>query len=254
MVITEEMSLLAEFDIKGKSVMKNLVKKACGKIGIELTALQAEQFEKYYNLLIEWNEKVNLTRIIQPEEVAVKHFADSLTLLNYYDIPRDARVIDVGTGAGFPGVPLKIARPDIKLTLLDSLNKRLIFLNEVCKETGIEANTVHFRAEDGGQNPLYREKYDVAVSRAVARLNVLCEYCLPYVKVGGSFISMKGPKLSEELNEAKNAVETLGGRIKRTAEFELGGAGERTIVEIEKIKSTPKLYPRNSLKIKNNSL
>ena len=234
--------------------MKKLVTDACRKIGVELTDLQAEQFEKYYNILIEWNEKINLTRITEPEEVAVKHFADSLTLLNYYDIPKNAKVIDVGTGAGFPGIPLKIARPDINLTLLDSLNKRLVFLNEACNIIGIDAHTVHSRAEDGGQNVLYREKFDVAVSRAVARLNTLTEYCLPYVKVDGSFVSMKGPDLSEELNEAKKAVKVLGGKIKNISEFELSGAGERTIVQIEKINPTPKAYPRHSSKIKTKAL
>ncbi|MCH5298503.1 MAG: 16S rRNA (guanine(527)-N(7))-methyltransferase RsmG [Ruminococcus sp.] len=234
--------------------MKKLVTDACKKIGIELTDLQTEQFEKYYNILVEWNEKINLTRITEPEEVAVKHFADSLTLLNYYDIPKKAKVIDVGTGAGFPGIPLKLARPDIDLTLLDSLNKRLVFLNEACDIIGIDASTVHSRAEDGGQNALYREKFDVAVSRAVARLNTLCEYCLPYVKVGGSFVSMKGPDLSEELSEAKNAVKVLGGKIKTASEFELNGAGERTIVQIEKISPTPKQYPRHSSKIKTKAL
>lgn len=234
--------------------MKKLVTTACKKIGIDLTSMQAEQFEKYYNVLIEWNEKINLTRITEPGEVAVKHFADSLTLLSYYEIPKNARVIDVGTGAGFPGIPLKIARPDIELTLLDSLNKRLVFLIEACGTIGIDAHTVHSRAEDGGQNPLYREKYDVAVSRAVARLNTLCEYCLPYVKVGGSFVSMKGPDLSEELSEATNAVKVLGGKIKIVSEFELDGAGERTIVQIEKMKPTPKAYPRHSSKIKSKAL
>ena len=234
--------------------MKKLVTDACKKIGIELTDLQAEQFEKYYHILIKWNEKINLTRITEPKEVAVKHFADSLTLLNYYDIPKNAKVIDVGTGAGFPGIPLKIARPDIDLTLLDSLNKRLVFLSEACETIGIDACTVHSRAEDGGQNPLYREKFDVAVSRAVARLNTLCEYCLPYVRVGGSFVAMKGPDFSDELDEAQNAVKVLGGKIKNVSEFELDGAGERTIVQIVKIKPTPKVYPRHSSKIKSKAL
>ena len=234
--------------------MKELVKDACKKIGVELTDLQAIHLEVYYKILIDWNEKINLTRITDPEEVAVKHFADSLTLLKYYDIPKNAKVIDVGTGAGFPGIPLKIVRPDINLTLLDSLNKRLVFLNEVCCIIGMFADIVHLRAEDGGRNLLYREKFDVAVSRAVARLNTLSEYCLPYVKVGGSFISMKGPDISEELSEATYAVKVLGGKIKTVSEFELDGAGERTIVQIEKIKPTPIFYPRLSSKIKSKAL
>ncbi len=233
--------------------MKTLIKNACEQIGIKLNDNQLEQFEQYYELLTEWNEKINLTRITEPDEVALKHFADSLTLLEYVEIPKNSTIIDVGTGAGFPGIPLKIARPDINLTLLDSLNKRLGFLGEVCSELGIEAKLVHSRAEDGGKDKLYREKYDFAVSRAVARLNILSEYCLPYVKVGGSFIAMKGPELTEELNEAKNALMILGGKINKVNEFKLEDSG-RTIVVINKIKQTPKSYPRHSSKIKSKPL
>ena len=234
-------------------MMKDIIKKECATVGMDLTDEQCAQFEKYYNLLIEWNSKINLTRITEPYEVAVKHFADSLTLLKYYAVPEAAKVIDVGTGAGFPGIPLKIARPDIKLTLLDSLNKRLSFLSEVCDEIGIEAELVHSRAEDGSKDTKYREKYDLAVSRAVARLNVLSEYCLPYVKVGGSFAAMKGPELNEELNEAKSAIQTLGGKINAVNEFALKDSG-RTIVVIEKAARTPKTYPRHGSKIKSKPL
>ncbi|MBR1731488.1 MAG: 16S rRNA (guanine(527)-N(7))-methyltransferase RsmG [Ruminococcus sp.] len=229
--------------------MKNLLKKESAEIGVELTDFQLEQFEKYYNLLIEWNKKINLTRITEPDEVVTKHFTDSLTLLKYCEIPDSAKVIDVGTGAGFPGIPLKIARPDIKLTLLDSLNKRLNFLNEVCNETGIKADLVHARAEDGAKDNKYRERFDIAVSRAVARLNTLSEYCIPYVKTGGQFVSMKGPELSDELNEAKPAIKTLGGEIAAVNEFNLKDSG-RTIVLIDKVTKTPKAYPRHSSKIK----
>lgn len=233
--------------------MKTLIKNACEQIGIKLNDNQLKQFEQYYELLTEWNEKINLTRITEPDEVALKHFADSLTLLKNVEIPKNSTIIDVGTGAGFPGIPLKIARPDISLTLLDSLNKRLGFLGEVCSELGIKAELVHSRAEDGGKDKLYREKYDFAVSRAVARLNILSEYCLPYVKVGGSFIAMKGPELTEELNEAKNALKILGGKINKVNEFKLEDSG-RTIVVINKIKQTPKSYPRHSSKIKSKAL
>lgn len=229
--------------------MKDLLNKEVAEIGIELTGVQLEQFESYYNLLIDWNKKINLTRITEPGEVVTKHFVDSLTLLKYCEIPNGAKVIDIGTGAGFPGIPLKIARPDIELTLLDSLNKRLNFLNEACDKTDISAELVHSRAEDGAKEPNLREKYDIAVSRAVARLNVLSEYCLPYVKVGGAFISMKGPELTEELNEAEKAIKTLGGNLSAVNEFELKGSG-RTIVEVKKEKNTPKTYPRQSGKIK----
>lgn len=234
--------------------MKNLVINACKDIGIQLNDLQAQQFEKYYNILIDWNEKINLTRITQPEEVALKHFADSLTLIKYFNIPKGSKLIDVGTGAGFPGIPLKIYLNDIKLTLLDSLNKRLTFLKAAADEIGIDAETIHSRAEEAGRNKAQREKYDIAVSRAVARLNTLSEYCLPLVKIGGSFIAMKGPSLGEELKEAENAIKLLGGEITSVNEFELGGAGERTIAVIKKIKPTPEKYPRQGVKIKNKPL
>ena len=233
--------------------MKEQLKKECAEIGVVLSDKQCEQFINYYELLIEWNKKINLTRITQADEVVTKHFVDSLTLLKYCNLQQKAKVVDIGTGAGFPGVPLKIVRPDIRLTLLDSLNKRLVFLSEVCTKIGIEAELVHARAEDGAKNSKYREKYDLSVSRAVARLNTLSEYCLPYVKVGGMFTAMKGPDLSDEIDEAKNAVKTLGGEIKEVTEFELKDSG-RTIVVINKIKQTPITYPRHSGKIKSKSL
>ena len=233
--------------------MKELLKKESAEIGVELTDFQCAQFEKYYELLIEWNKIINLTRITEPKEVVIKHFVDSLTLLEYCSIPEGAKVIDIGTGAGFPGIPLKIVRPDIKLTLLDSLNKRLNFLNKVCEELGINAELVHARAEDSARDTDYRENFDISVSRAVARLNTLSEYCLPYVTVGGSFIAMKGPELNDELNEAKTAIKALGGELKQVSEFELKASG-RTIVEIKKAKPTPKIYPRHSSKIKTKPL
>lgn len=234
--------------------MREYIKKACNQVGFELNDTQIEQFEKYYQLLIDWNNKINLTRITEPEEVAIKHFADSLTLLNHYDIPQNAKLIDVGTGAGFPGIPLKIARPDIRLTLLDSLNKRLVFLDEVCKAIGIEAEIVHARAEDGGRDINHREKYDVAVSRAVARLNVLSEYCMPYVKIKGAFVAMKGPEMTEEIKEAERAVSLLGGKIVKAEEFTIPDNSNRTIVVIEKQRFTINKYPRQGVKIKNKPL
>lgn len=229
--------------------MKNLLKEQCDEFGIDLSDKQIKQFTDYYDLLIEWNKKINLTRITEPEEVVTKHFADSLTLLKYCDIPKGARIIDVGTGAGFPGIPLKIARSDIELTLLDSLNKRLTFLKEVCRKTEISAEFVHSRAEDGAKNNEFREKFDISVSRAVARLNVLAEYCLPYVKPKGQFLAMKGPELNEELTEAQEAIKILGGKVGKVEEFSLKGSG-RTIAVIDKVKTTPGKYPRHSSKIK----
>lgn len=222
---------------------------------ITLTQNQLEQFEKYFQLLIKWNEKMNLTAITDVNGVAVKHFADSLSLLNYVDINKDSKIIDVGTGAGFPGVVLKIARPDIRLTLLDSLNKRLVFLNEVLTTLGLKAELVHSRAEDGAKNDEYRESFDFSVSRAVARLNVLCEYCLPYVKTGGKFIAMKGSGADEEIVAAKSAISQLGGKINNTHKFSLpNNEGERAIIVIDKLKATPKQFPRISAKIKSNPL
>lgn len=218
---------------------------------ITLTPQQVAQFELYCNLLAEWNEKINLTTITQPDEVALKHFADCLEFFNYIDVPQGASIIDVGTGAGFPGLVLKIARPDINLTLLDSLNKRLVFLQEVLDKISLTANIIHSRAEDGANKPQLRESFDFAVSRAVARLNVLSEYCLPYVKVGGSFVALKGPNAGDEVDDSKKALSVLGGRVKTVHSFDLADdCGSRNIVEISKIKSTPAKYPRNSGKIK----
>lgn len=222
---------------------------------ITLTQNQLEQFEKYFQLLIKWNEKMNLTAITDVNGVAVKHFADSLSLLNYVDITKGAKIIDVGTGAGFPGVVLKIARPDIRLTLLDSLNKRLVFLNEVLTTLGLKAELVHSRAEEGAKNVKYRENFDFSVSRAVARLNVLCEYCLPYVKTGGKFIAMKGSGADEEIAAAKSAISQLGGKINTAHKFSLpNNEGERAIIVIDKVKATPKQFPRIYSKIKSNPL
>ena len=221
---------------------------------IVLTENQLAQLKQYYELLIEWNEKMNLTALTAPEDVALKHFADSLLLLCYCDIEKEARVIDVGTGAGFPGMVLKIARPDIQLTLLDSLQKRLGFLDEVCNELGFDdVELIHSRAEDGSRTEL-RESFDIAVSRAVASLNTLCEYDMPYVKVGGRFIAMKGKEAQEEMSAAENAIHTLGGKLLQKHDFILGEAGERSIIEIKKIAATPDAYPRRSKHIKNKPL
>lgn len=234
--------------------MISTLENALKQFDIELNEKQKGQFERYYNLLIEWNEKMNLTAITEKDEVAIKHFADSVSLLSVVDIPQGASIIDVGTGAGFPGIPLKIVRPDIKLTLLDSLNKRLIFLQNVCDELEFTAEIIHARAEEGGQNENLRESYNFAVSRAVAQLNTLCEFCLPFVKTGGSFISMKGPNAENEIDTANNAVNILGGKIKKVNKFTLTDDSSRTVIQIEKIKQTPKKYPRHGGKIKKQPL
>lgn len=222
---------------------------------ISLDEAAIDRFCRYDELLIEWNEKMNLTALTEPRDVAVKHFIDSLMLLRYAEIPQGASMIDVGTGAGFPGLAIKIARPDIRLTLLDSLQKRLSFLDEVCEQLGLEdVVTVHGRAEEGSKEILFRENYAVAVARAVASLNVLAEYCLPYVGVGGQFVAMKGKTAEEELQQAQNAIGELGGKVGEKHLFSLGEAGERGIIVIDKIAPTPEKYPRKSKQIKKKPL
>ena len=236
-------------------MIKDLLQNYIKDYKTTLTENQYEQFQKYFELLAEWNEKMNLTAIKDESGVALKHFADSLSLLNFVDIPQNSSLADVGTGAGFPGVVLKIARPDIKLTLIDSLNKRLVFLGEVCAQLGIKAELIHSRAEDGARDEKLRENFDFAVSRAVARMNVLSEYCLPYVKVGGAFCAMKGAQANEEFKESLNAINTLGGKLEKKYFFELPeNGGERAIAVVRKVRNTPQKYPRQSGKIKAKAL
>lgn len=220
------------------------------KENINITDPNAELFYKYMNLLIEWNEKVNLTSIVEPQEIIVKHFIDSLIVERY--VKDNNSIIDVGTGAGFPGIPLKIQNNSLKITLLDSLNKRIKFLNEViCLFELYDVEAIHGRAEDFGMEDKYREKYDICVSRAVAKLNVLAEYMLPFVKIGGQCLCMKGPNLAEEIEEAEKAIKKLGGKIKKIDNFILpDGKNERNIVIISKISSTKNEFPRNAGKIK----
>ncbi len=214
---------------------------------LELDATALKRLGKYAELLVDWNEKINLTAITDPEGITVKHFLDCLTVFKYVDIPKGASVIDVGTGAGFPGVVMKIARPDIKLTLMDALNKRISFLETLCGELGLDVECVHSRAEDITKEQ--RESYDFAVARAVANMRVLSEYCLPFVKVGGSFVAMKGSSATEEVNEAGKAIATLGGKLQSVDLFELGQAGGRGIINVKKISQTSTKYPRNPSKI-----
>lgn len=218
------------------------------KFNINLTDNQIEKFNIYCQLLIEWNNKMNLTAIKEPQEIAIKHFVDSCTVLNYVGIKENAKIIDIGTGAGFPGIPLKILRDDLNVTLLDSLNKRLVFLNEVADKLGIVVETVHGRAEDFGRNDNYREKFDIAISRAVAPLNVLSEYCIPFVRNGGKFISMKGPNVQQEVDQSKKAVKILGGKYKNIVQFNIED-NSRSIVIIDKVTATPFTYPRHGSKI-----
>lgn len=216
------------------------------KINITLTEGQLEQCRIYYEMLVEKNKVMNLTGITEWEEVLEKHFLDSISLIRVINLCQNISVLDMGTGAGFPGIPLKIAFPNLNLTLADSLNKRVLFLEEVIdalKLEGIEA--VHGRAEDLARDNMYREQYDLVVSRAVANLSTLSEYCLPFVKIGGQFISYKSGEIEEEVAASKSAVFLLGGKIKDTVKFELGESG-RSFVIIDKTKGTPKTYPRKA--------
>lgn len=234
-------------------LQQQLIEAAAG-FSLPLTPEQADQFTAYADLLVEWNKVMNLTAITDPQEIVIKHFVDSLLLCKAAQLPQGASLIDVGTGAGFPGLPVKIFRPDVRLTLLDSLQKRLNFLEAVCEKTGCDAKRIHARAEDGGREPALRETYDVACARAVAPMPVLCEYCLPFVKKGGLFIAMKGPGLEEELQNAGKALRTLGGKLVSTAAFTLPDGSERRIAVIQKIAPTPKAYPRQAGKIKKSPL
>lgn len=211
--------------------------------GFDITEEQYGRFDEYAEVLVEWNKKMNLTGITDPEGIAVKHFLDSVLPLKFIDVPKNASLIDVGTGAGFPGVPLKIYRPDIKLTLLDSLNKRINFLTEACKAADVTAECVHGRAEDCGRVPEHREKYDAAIARAVAAMSVLAEYCLPFVKVGGVFAAMKGP--NENYGDGEKAVKTLGGEIADVKEYALPNGDKRVLIIVKKISPTAAKYPRN---------
>ncbi|MDY6016135.1 MAG: 16S rRNA (guanine(527)-N(7))-methyltransferase RsmG [Oscillospiraceae bacterium] len=219
------------------------------KLGLSVSSQQLDRFEKLAELLVEQNKKMNLTAITDPDGIAVKHFADSISVLSAVEFKSGAKVLDVGTGAGFPGIPLLIMRPDIDLTMLDSTAKKLKYVANTVDSLGLNANVLHSRAEEAAQKPEYRESFDIVCSRAVAALNILCEYCLPFVKKDGIFAAMKGAKAQEEIEVANNAIKTLGGEIIDKKSFTLSDGAERTIIIIKKISHNLPKYPRPSAQI-----
>jgi len=228
--------------------MNKIFEQALDNLSIQLTEKQYNQFQIYYETLVEWNKVMNLTAITNYDEVVIKHFADSLSIVKIYDMNKKIRLIDMGTGAGFPGIPLKIVFPQLQVVLLDSLNKRIKFLDEVIHKLGLsEIHAVHGRAEDYANNPEYRENFDLCVSRAVANLAVLSEYCIPYIRVGGIFISYKSGDIDKEVDNSNKIVDILGGHVEKIDKFNLLDTQiERSFVNIIKIKKTPSKYPRKA--------
>lgn len=235
-----------------EQIVPLLLEQAAG-CGLSLSQEQGERFQQYMELLLEWNEKVNLTAITEPKAVVCRHFADSLWPAQWLSLAGKA-CIDVGTGAGFPGLPLKIAVPSLRLTLLDSLQKRLRVMETICAALGIQSRRVHARAEEGGRAEALRERFDYAFARAVAPLQILCEYCLPFVRVGGSFCAWKGPDMERELAQAAHAFQVLGGELVRQEEYALPDGSRRTFLEIRKRRPCPPRYPRPGGKLKKSPL
>ncbi|AWZ49747.1 16S rRNA (guanine(527)-N(7))-methyltransferase RsmG [Hathewaya limosa] len=226
----------------------DILKQACEDVGLEFDEKKYNQFICYKDLIKEWNKKVNLTSITEDEEIIKKHFIDSIKIFKCEEIKKAKTIIDIGTGGGFPGIPMKIVNPDCKMVLLDSLNKRINFLNIVIDDLGLQdISTIHGRAEDFAIKSEYREKFDIVVSRAVANLAVLSEFCLPYVNVDKHFVALKGPAVDDELSEGKKAITTLGGKVEKVIPVEIEGSDlNHNLVVIKKIKNTPKQYPRKA--------
>lgn len=231
--------------------MHEKIRNIFSSYSIDISDDQIEKFKIYYEFLVEYNKNVNLTAITNFDEVIVKHFIDSIMVLKYVDIGKSS-LVDIGSGAGFPGIPLKIMRDDIDLSIVDSLEKRLVFINKLAEKLGITVDTYHKRAED--LDDCMRESFDFATARAVAPLNILSELCIPYIKPGGKFIALKSKEAKEELIKASCAIETLGGTVQENYDYKLGIYGARNIIVIDKIRNTAPLYPRNSKKIKKNPL
>ena len=228
----------------------DFLKKQLEDFGLDINSEKLSRFKIYMDYLLEYNSHTNLTSITDPKDIMIKHFLDSIAVNKFIKIPSRSKVIDVGTGAGFPGVPLKIYDPSLNLTLIDGLNKRIVFLKNLLEKLELDATVIHGRAEEYGLKPEFRQSFDFIVSRAVAPLRVLSEYCLPYLKRGGFFVALKGREISEEVEAARNALKILGGEIKDCLSFELPcEMGKRNLLIIEKKTSTPKAYPRKNSKI-----
>lgn len=234
----------------------NILDTAADNIGLSFDDKKYEQFIKYKDLLKEWNQKVNLTAIKDDEGIIKKHFIDSMKIFKFQPLKNAKKVIDIGTGGGFPGIPMKIIKPDIDIVLLDSLKKRINVLEDILYKIDIkDVTAMHGRAEEFGVDPHHRQQYDAVVSRAVANLAVLSEFCIPYVKVGGYFLAMKGPAAEEEIKAAKNAISTLGGKLEEVIEVEIEDSDlNHNLVVIKKVKNTPKQYPRKAGSITKNPL
>lgn len=234
----------------------DLMFKSAEDVGLELSKEQYEKFITYMKLLQEWNQKINLTAIVEDEEIIKKHFIDSIKAFKREEFKTANTLIDVGTGAGFPGLPIAIMRNDIKVTLLDSLNKRINFLNTVIRELKLDnVTTIHSRAEDGARDKKLREKFDIATSRAVANMSVLSEFCLPYVKIGGNFIALKGPSVDQEIEDSKGAIKILGGKLTDICEVSIENTDLRhNLVVVKKVKECSNTYPRKAGSITKNPL
>jgi len=226
----------------------SLLSSAISDVGLGFDENKYNQFIKYMNLIKAWNEKVNLTAITEDLEIVKKHFIDSIKIFKFEPLKDAVKVIDVGTGGGFPGIPMKIVKPELEIILLDSLKKRINVLESILDDIGIKGvTTIHGRAEEFGVNPQFREKFDVVVSRAVANLAVLSEFCLPYSKLGGYFVALKGPSVESEVNESKRAIKELGGELMDLIEVQIENSDlKHNLVVIKKIKNTPKQYPRKA--------
>lgn len=230
-------------------INKELLKNEALSHDIHLDNMSIERFDKYAELLVFWNERINLTAITEPDEIVYKHFIDSLILLKYIDLPKGANLIDVGTGAGFPGLALLIARPDLDITLMDSTKKKLTVISDILNNIGLSANVVHMRAEEAGQTEEFRECFDFATARAVTNLADLSELCIPFIKFGGYFIPLKGAGAEDEVREASKAIDILGGEVQKIDAFNLKACGERAVIHVKKISQTPPKYPRPSAQI-----